>query len=219
MKTRILVLGAVAFFTFNSAWADPDVSQSAASCVSAPSGLVAWWRAEGNANDSVGTNNGTAVGGVVYTNGEVGQAFRLDGTSGYVHVPASGSLNVGTNGGFTIEGWINPSDVLDQHPLVEYKFDGIQSGVHFWLTSGGVGSLFANIVDVNNGAHFIVSAPGIVQTGVFQHVALTYDKTTGIASIYYNGTAVVTSHLGVFTPKTTTDLLLGRRIEIGRAHV
>jgi Concanavalin A-like lectin/glucanases superfamily/Immunoglobulin domain len=190
---------------------------SPSSCVPAPSDMVSWWRAEGNANDSVGTNHGTPVGGVSYTNGEVGQAFRLDGTSGYVHVPASGSLNVGTNSGFTIEGWINPSDVSDQHPLVEYEFDGVQSGVHLWLTSGGVGSLFANIVDVNNGAHFIVSAPGIVQTGVFQHVALTYDKTTGTASLYYNGSVVVTSHLGIFTPKTTTDLLLGRRIDASPA--
>src|SRR5579862_1416242 len=28
-----------------------------ASCTTAPSGLVGWWRAEANANDSAGTNN------------------------------------------------------------------------------------------------------------------------------------------------------------------
>ena len=87
-------------------------------------GLVSWWPGEGNANDVIGTNNGTAVGGLSYTNGEVGQAFQLDGTSGYVDVPASGSLNVGTNNGFTVEGWINPSDVSAQRPVVEWKFDG-----------------------------------------------------------------------------------------------
>ncbi len=63
------------------------------------------------------------------------------------------------------------------------------------------------------GLIFIVSAPGIVKTGVFQHVALTYDKISGIASLYYNGSAVVTAHLGVFTPKTNTELLLGRRTD------
>ena len=138
MKTRILAIGVVAFFSLNSAFADLSVPQSTPSCVPPPADLVSWWRGEGNANDSVGTNNGTAIGGVSYTNGEVGQAFQLDGTSGYVDVPASGSLNVGTNSGLTIEGWIKPNDVSAQHPLVEYKFDGIQSGVHLWLTAGGV---------------------------------------------------------------------------------
>jgi hypothetical protein len=182
-------------------------------CVTAFPGLVSWWPAEGNADDAMGTNNGTLVGGVSYAGGEVGRAFQLDGTSGYVVVPADGSLNVGTNSGFTIEGWINPSDVSAQHPVVEYKFDGVASGVHLWLTSGGVGSLFANIMDVNNGAHYITSAPGMVRTNLFQHIALTYNKSAGIASFYYNGSVVVTTNLGVFTPKTTTDLLLGRRID------
>ena len=100
------------------------VNPAPTNCDPAPGGLVSWWPGEGNANDVIGTNNGTPVGGLSYTNGEVGQAFQLDGTSGYVDVPASGSLNVGTNNGFTVEGWINPSDVSAQHPMVEWKFDG-----------------------------------------------------------------------------------------------
>ena len=60
--------------------------------VTPPSGLVAWWPGNGNALDIVDGNNGTLTGGVTYTNGEVGQAFDLDGTSGYVVAPASASL-------------------------------------------------------------------------------------------------------------------------------
>jgi hypothetical protein len=78
-------------------------------CTPAPSGLVSWWRAEGNANDSIGTNNGTPTGGITYTNGEVGQAFVFNNTTSYIPVPASPGLNVGTNNGFTIEGWIQPN--------------------------------------------------------------------------------------------------------------
>ena len=44
-------------------------------CDPAPSGLVSWWKAEGNALDAVGANNGTLVGSVSYGPGEVGQAF------------------------------------------------------------------------------------------------------------------------------------------------
>jgi hypothetical protein len=53
-------------------------------CLPAPSGLMGWWPAEGDANDSIGGNNGTLVKGVSFTNGMVGQAFSLDYASGYV---------------------------------------------------------------------------------------------------------------------------------------
>ena len=52
----------------------------------------------------------------------------------------------------------------------------------------------------------------MIQAGVFQHVALTYDKGSGIANLYWNGSVVATANLGSFTPKTSTDLLLGSRI-------
>ena len=48
-------------------------------------------------------------------------------------------------------------------------------------------------------------------TNVFQHVALTYDKTTGVAVLYRNGVVVATANLGVFTPQTSFDLYLGKR--------
>src|SRR6476660_6455186 len=80
-------------------------------CTNAPAGMVAWWAAEGNGSDSVGNNPATVSSGVSYGAGEVGQAFNFDGTSGNLVIPASASLNVGTNSGFTIEGWIKPSDV------------------------------------------------------------------------------------------------------------
>jgi subtilisin-like proprotein convertase family protein len=81
-------------------------------------GMVAWWKGEGNANDSAGTNNGTLIGGLGFAPGEVGQAFNFKDTNGYVFVPASPQLNVGTNSGFTVEAWINPSNISTQMPLV-----------------------------------------------------------------------------------------------------
>ena len=55
-----------------------------AGCAPPPSGLVSWWPANGNALDIVSGNNGILEGGVTYTNGEVGQAFNLDGATGFV---------------------------------------------------------------------------------------------------------------------------------------
>ena len=76
----------------------------AATCTPPPSGLVAWWSAEGNASDSINGNNGSPAGALGYTTGEDGQAFVFDGSTSYIPVPASASLNIGATGsGVTIE--------------------------------------------------------------------------------------------------------------------
>src|SRR5205085_6439767 len=51
-----------------------------------------------------------------------------------------------------------------------------------------------------------------ITPGAFQHVAVTYDKSTGQGKLFYNGLAVTTNNLGIFTPQTTYDLYLGSRI-------
>ena len=93
------------------------------------------------------------------------------------------------------------------------------NGVQFWIsgtnwTPGNTntlqGCLYANIVDTNYVSHEIISAPGLLTTNVYQHVALTYNTNSGIASLYLNGTNVATTNLGVFVPKTDGDLLIGR---------
>src|SRR5436190_9864726 len=51
----------------------------AAPCTPAPSGIVGWWPAEGNAIDLAGTNTGSLIGGATATaSGMVGTAFAFD---------------------------------------------------------------------------------------------------------------------------------------------
>ncbi|NMB99838.1 MAG: hypothetical protein GYA35_06115, partial [Thermoanaerobaculaceae bacterium] len=71
-----------------------------------PSGMVAWWKADGNANDSVGTNHGTLNNGATIAPGMVKQAFRLDGINDYISTPDSSIFDFGIND-FTIDSWIN----------------------------------------------------------------------------------------------------------------
>jgi hypothetical protein len=182
-------------------------------CAPVPSGLVSWWPAEGNANDAAGTNNGTTGGGIVYTNGEVGQAFVFNGASTSVSIPASSSLNVGLDNGLTLEGWIKPVDIYTRgiQILAEWNNGSGGVGVHLGLSIGSNGDLYANLRDTSDGNHVLDSAGGVVATNVLQHVALTYNKTNGVAAFYLNGVEVTNKNLGSFTPQTSYGLYFGNR--------
>lgn len=351
-------------------------------------GIAGWWRGEGNGSDSsdpeTNGNNGRLIGRFTFPGGEVGQAFEMAadgqlydfaGTNNYVQVPQSHALDVGVGSGFTVEGWINPTNLYTQEPLVEWLsrmptnaavtniqilagpflnrgtghyyyllgatnwttserwatnmgghlativsanlqnwvfdtfadyggtnrnlwiglndaadpgsnvwssgvtnvaysnwlpgeptncsgnafytlilgatnaepglwtkaddsgatcgsatnraygvvelYDIPTNGVQLWVsvtnspaTGNGIlssnGCLYANLVDTTNGFHEIWSFPGLVQSNLWQHVALTYNTNTGVASLFYDGTNVCSTNLGVFTPKTTGDVLLGK---------
>ena len=56
------------------------------------------------------------------------------------------------------------------------------------------------------------SPAGLILSGKWQHVALSYDKASGNAAIYLNGVQVAQSNLGSFTPQTSFgNLLLGAK--------
>ena len=186
-------------------------------CTPVASGLVSWWPAEGDASDITATNNGLLLAGLGFAPGENGLAFNFTSSNQTVRIPASAGVDVGAGAGFTVEAWINPTDVTQAHPLFEWN-DGTYWGVHFHIAPGqpfnvnpGPGELYANITDSGGFWHQMSSPGGVVVANVFQHVALTYDKASGVATIYCNGQVVAQSTLGSFTPKTALDLYLGQR--------
>ena len=184
------------------------------SCVSVPSGIVSWWPAEGNGADVTGSNPGTVNSGVSYSAGEVGQAFNFNGTSGTIVVPASGSMNVGLSNGLTVECWIKPADLTVRHPIVEWG-TGSAIGVHFYVSHGWFderpGNLMANIAEGDGNWHPVLTGPGLLNTTNLQHVALTYDKASGVGKLYLNGAVVASENLGSFTPQTTYPMYVGQR--------
>jgi bla regulator protein BlaR1 len=181
-----------------------------------PSG---WWAGEHNAHDLTGANNGT-LHAMSFGPGMVGEAFNFNGSNGYVSIPASASLDVGAGGGFTIDCWINPVDVATDQPLLEWNANTDDSGVgvHLWISvrdgqGSGPGCLFANLKNPQN--NFILyTGPGLVTNGGFQHVALSYDKASGIARLYYNGAVVAEagSPFPNYQPGTAAELDFGTRV-------
>jgi hypothetical protein len=180
-------------------------------CVPVPSGVVAWWPFDGDGTDLASTNNATVNGSPLFLPGKVGSAILLDGIDDYAVAPPSQSLNVGVGGGMTIEGWFKPQNPLEQRPLAEWNDGNGAVGVHLWVSQSSNGDLFANVIDINGGAHHVFTPSGLVTSNTWYHIALTYDRATGVASIYLNGALARGQTIGSFGLHTSYALYFGRR--------
>ncbi len=177
--------------------------------VAAPAGMVAWWRGENNTLDSAGTNTASFGAYMGYGTGESGTGFQT--TAGYLTVPASPSLNVGTGAGVTLEMWLNPGSP-NSMPLMEWNDAAGNLGANLYLNSYPLaGILQADFVDTTGNSHAISSAAGAIIPGVWQHAAATYDQTSGNATLFINGSVVAQANLGSFTPQTQFPMYLGYR--------
>ena len=154
-----------------------------------PSGLVALWSGDGDANDSLGANNGTLVGNATFADGKLGQAFSLDGTGSYVKIPRTPKLNLTDQ--ITISFWMkaDPDNTMNTQceGLVTSDFYVIEIdngpngggwGVNFAVSTtanpGGesrtTSASFSHVSQANNGA-------AAVTPGQWHHIAGTYDGT------------------------------------------
>jgi ribosomal protein S27E len=179
-----------------------------------PPGLVASWSGEGGGNDLV-SGNKMILTDVSFAEGKVGRAFVLNGSSSSLKIPAASALNVGAGKGLTISAWIKPGNLNKANQWLA----GWAAGPHVLggmlklsqsAFGQGPGCLFVNLVD-DEGASHCFSSPRVLQNNVFQHIALTYDKTAGTATFYRNGIIVARQNLGSFALQTTYPFVIGIR--------
>jgi len=165
----------------NSAYAVLAVLSSPP-CVGPPAGEVSWWPAEGNANDAAGTNNGTLQGAVAFAPGQVGQAFRLNGTNSYINVPSSPALN--PTGPFTVESWVN-CDVLSggNAGTIVAKGQDAEAAMDWGLVIDPTRKL-RPLINVG-GRWLAFNCASTLAAGVWYHVAMVYDG--GNLRGYVNG--------------------------------
>lgn len=168
--------------------------------------LVAWWRGESNALDQVNGNHGVITQTISFTNGMVGRAFQF--STGVIQVGANSNLNVGLYSGLTVEGWFRTA-VPGLQPLVEWNSGTGTQGVT--LATASTLALQANLIDVDGVAHVFNSPQRILTNGMWQHLALTYDRASGMAALYRSGIKVTQTNLGSFVPRTDGDFFLGYR--------
>ncbi|MEE9370010.1 MAG: LamG domain-containing protein, partial [Sedimentisphaerales bacterium] len=166
-------------------------------------GLVAHWKLDegsgGTAYDSANSNDGTLVNGPAWTSGKIGGALGFDGENDYVVVGDDSSLDIA--GAISFSAWIKLNNVNWQiiiskrGPGGGYPYGGYT--FHFqdraWNTGGAYRLLFTKTNGIagsgggNYGTHThwdrVASEKDDWQTGVWYHVAATWDGTTNTDSM------------------------------------
>jgi hypothetical protein len=137
--------------------------------------LIGWWKGNGNANDSSAVgNNGTAVGTVTYDTGEFGQCFVFATSRDYVTIPENDAYDLHLNDSFTIAMWVkkaaNGSSIVFRK-IATLRYYG--EGTDHWRWIVG-----------DKAVNHVQHSPA----GIWSHLCLTYDGSTHLASMYFNGT-------------------------------
>jgi len=174
-----------------------------------PPDIVSWYRAQGDASDFAGDNDGILINGTTFTAGKVGQAFLFDGSNDYVIIPDDASLEPGSN--FTIEAWVNPSELGHGRPIAQKRTVGNDGGYTF-ETNGSSGGL-QFVVWIGNIEHTLQTPDEVLAVDGWQHVAATYDGAS--LRIFVDGVQQAElSAPGVIDTSNDVDVVIGQNVVI-----
>lgn len=154
-------------------------------CYLTPPDLLAFWPAEGRAIDVAGVSAGSLGAGVSYGPGFVGDAFDFPAPSLWVGIsrPPAGE-------NFTIEAWVFLASDASGWQVIYVGTHG------FYLVDGKAAWWHGN-------TQFLGTS--VLSTGVWHHVAITYDDATDTFNGYFDGQPDGTStSAGVYLPPGVT---------------
>jgi len=172
---------------------------------------VHWWKANGDFNDSIAANNGSAVGDTTFGTGHDGQAFSFDGNGDDVSVPDSPSHYF--TGSFTIDAWVKTTNttstqvIAAKYECANFCPSGQANSVYVLYVING--NAVGEIRDADGGGpdpdegQQVVGGP--VADGAFHHVALIRDNEAAKLSLYVDGVVASQEDLaagaaGAFAP-------------------
>lgn len=156
-------------------------------------GLYAVYKAESNANDSLGTYNGTPYGGLTYGTGKNGNCFIGNGTTASVNLP-NNMFNSFT-GDFSFSMWINMATntsgfktLISNNKLLLSPTR--QYGFGFYLNNTTV--RFQKYNGTSTALTMEYDLTSSFTTNIWHNLVFTYSTTLG-RKIYFNGTLVASN--------------------------
>jgi hypothetical protein len=162
----------------------------------AHAGLVSHWAAEGNTQDSTGSNHGTLVSGVTFGPGQVGQAFRFDGTG----LVEAGSLGM-------------PTGIQDRTIFLWFNVTSSIAEEAFFAGYGGFGEIGRayELLAVGNTLYFSqwgsAISGGTFEFGQWHSAAVT--NVGSLVTLYLDGNPVAANTFSLDT-QSGTSFYIGR---------
>jgi hypothetical protein len=148
--------------------------------------------------DASGNTNTGTINGATRVQGKFGKALAFDGTNAVVTVNDSPSLDLPT--ALTLEAWVNPTLINgDYQSVISKPMDAAFSAISYVLH----GASRPNGVPLLGlaGSATNLSAPAVLPTNAWSHLAGTYDGST--MRLYVNGVQVASQpHAGAITTST-----------------
>ena len=177
--------------------------------------IYAVWKADGNATDSVGSNNGTIMGGLTYSAGKIGSAFQFNGTNAYVRL-ADNSMNF--TGDFTISAWVYMTSGGPQAILSNEYYNGTTMkgwGIYIDNASAGQTNRFLQFaVYRNTTSDYTIYQASLndanaiyagLTNNAWSHISIV--RKSGVDTIIYvNGEKVNTTLVGASASRTLDPL-------------
>ena len=169
------------------------------------SGLVSWWKFEGNVDDETNNNNDGTNSGVSFRQGKSGSSAYFDGSS-YITVPDSSSLDITEN--ISIAIWINATSGGPNAPDTILDKSTGNDGYTFDISRGGGGGCSGNdVLRLGYGSGNLCSQTTI-QRNQWQYVVATYNKTDAL--FYINGMFNSSLTQSELNSVNTEQLLIGK---------
>ncbi len=139
------------------------------------------WKLNNNANDAIGTVNGTAVGTPTYSTSSVegSHTLTLNGTSQYINLGNPSSFPAGSSAR-TISAWAKPTNTSAGARII-FGYGNTTTGQGMVMFQSGT-SLSAGGYGDN------LTVTNFWTSGVWHHICFTYDGTT--AKLYADGALV-----------------------------
>ncbi|MFN7161311.1 MAG: LamG-like jellyroll fold domain-containing protein [Candidatus Gracilibacteria bacterium] len=172
-------------------------------CPLVPTDMVSWWKADGNTNDSISSNNGTLTNGATYGEGKIGNAFSFDGVDDYVSGTASNFAGINQ---FTMSAWVKVN-----------AFNATQVPIRIGLAEGNGGRRLEIRTNGSVCSDYylqgtICSSAGAMVADTWYHLSITQTATT--QSVYKNGVLLISTP-NTPSPIGSNDFYIGRRTNTG----
>lgn len=161
--------------------------------------LISYYDFEGNAEDKVGSNNGTVFGatnGINY--GKINKGYNFDGSNDYINLGTSDEFNFTDS--FSISAWAYPKNINSEGAIVaRYNYDNEER--QYYLKFQNDMAIFAlSMAGTNVTTKFLISST--VNTNQWYHLVGIYDKENEVAKLYLNSVLVdsapITNNLSGF---------------------